>query len=120
MLSRAKGMLGQAAAMNAEAQQFQAVAQSITQQIPTYPFAAAAAANRATALANPKDQPPPPLPMLAQMHSSEQSQSNKQQEELKQQNEELQQIKQHMDELQEKMSRQQDEDMKAGNVFLHS
>jgi SWI/SNF-related matrix-associated actin-dependent regulator 1 of chromatin subfamily A len=75
MMSRAKGMLGQAASMDAEAQQFQSVAASITQQIPDYQFAAAAAAARATALANPAGQPPPPLPMLAQLRRSRHRQS---------------------------------------------
>merc|ERR1719379_395937 len=75
MMSRAKGMLGQAAAMDAEAQQFQGVAASITQQIPDYQFAAAAAAARATAIANPAGQPPPPLPMLAQLRRSKRRQS---------------------------------------------
>jgi len=70
MMGRAKGMLGQAAAMDAEAQSFQSVAASITQQIPDYQVAAAAAAARATALANPAGQPPPPLPMLTQLRSS--------------------------------------------------
>jgi len=70
MMAQAKGMLGQAAAMNAEAQNFQSVAASITKSIPDYQFAAAAAAARATALANPAGQPPPPLPMLAQLRSS--------------------------------------------------
>eukprot|EP00746_Dinoflagellata_sp_MGD_P106404 gnl/MRDRNA2_/MRDRNA2_44447_c0_seq1.p1 gnl/MRDRNA2_/MRDRNA2_44447_c0~~gnl/MRDRNA2_/MRDRNA2_44447_c0_seq1.p1 ORF type:complete len:443 (+),score=142.25 gnl/MRDRNA2_/MRDRNA2_44447_c0_seq1:100-1428(+) len=75
MMSRAKGMLGQAASMDAEAQQFQGVAASITQQIPDYQFAAAAAAARATALANPAGQPPPPLPMLTQLRRSKHRQS---------------------------------------------
>lgn len=59
MMSTAKGMLADAASMDAEAQKWQAVAQSITGQIPTYQVAAGAAAARAATLANPAGQPPP-------------------------------------------------------------
>lgn len=61
MMTRAKGMLEDASKMSAEAQQWQTVAASITQQIPTYQVAATAAAARAAALTNPAAQPPVPV-----------------------------------------------------------
>jgi uncharacterized protein YjgD (DUF1641 family) len=70
MMARAKDMLNQAAAMDAEAQNFQGVAASITKTIPDYQLSANMAAARATALANPAGQPPIPLPMLTQLRSS--------------------------------------------------
>lgn len=64
MMNQAKGMLADATRINGEAQQWQAVAQKITQDIPQYEVAAMAAAARAAVLANPAGQPPPPEPPM--------------------------------------------------------
>lgn len=70
MMGQAKGMISQATALDGEAQKYQGIAATITKQIPTYQYAAAVAAIRATDIANPAGQPPPPLPMLVQLGSN--------------------------------------------------
>jgi hypothetical protein len=66
LMATAKNMLSEAASKSDQAQKDFAVAEGVQKQVPVYQANAAAAAARATAIANPAGQPPPAITSLVQ------------------------------------------------------